>query len=373
MLRTVVGLLVVSVAAVAAGAELKDAAEALRGKNYPKAVELLDAYLPDHPKDPRAYAMRGRALLELGQFERALADVNKAIKLRPRENYRDLQNRGRAQFHLGKVDEALADLTKAIEGAPNDASHRFWRGVIYLNIGKNQQAFDDLHAAVGLDPNEKCYYMLRGETQMRFGLKFETSQRQVGEQTFVVYTVTVADRDCIQSGIADFERAMALDANFAEPYLARARARRALGDYKQAVADEQAYCRLRPDDAHVLNTTAWQLAVIDDDAVRDGKAALELALKACELTKHEAVRQLDTLAAAQAELGRYRKAVETQEKALALVRQHPEQGFAPQQFEERLKLYRERKPYRTAANELAGPYDGASLPPPEGPAPTAEM
>jgi len=61
----------------------------------------------------------------------------------------------------------------------------------------------------------------------------------------------------------------------------------------------------------------------------------------CELTDWNDADYLDTLAAAYAESGQFDKAVESQEKAIELA---PDDEKAD--FETRLKLYQEGKPYR---------------------------
>jgi tetratricopeptide (TPR) repeat protein len=51
----------------------------------------------------------------------------------------------------------------------------------------------------------------------------------------------------------------------------------------------------------MLNAVAWMILTTQDPTVRDGKLALEMATKACDLTKYKNVDYLDTLATANAE------------------------------------------------------------------------
>ena len=69
---------------------------------------------------------------------------------------------------------------------------------------------------------------------------------------------------------------------------------------------------------------------------------MELATHACELAEWKDANMLCTLAAANAEVGDFDKAVEWQEKANRLYTNadHRRKG------EERLNLYKEKKPYR---------------------------
>jgi hypothetical protein len=84
-------------------------------------------------------------------------------------------------------------------------------------------------------------------------------------------------------------------------------------------------------------------ATCPDGKYRDGKAAVEDAKRACELSGWKLAEQIDTLAAAYAEVGDFAKAVEYQEQALA------DKGFVKEHGKgarERLELYRDKKPYR---------------------------
>jgi TPR repeat protein len=88
---------------------------------------------------------------------------------------------------------------------------------------------------------------------------------------------------------------------------------------------------------------AWILATCPKDDLRDGKKALEYAMKACELNEWKIAFDLSTLAATHAECGDFKAAVKWQKKAIEL-------GFEDQEDAEKarkeLKLYEEGKPFR---------------------------
>ena len=89
--------------------------------------------------------------------------------------------------------------------------------------------------------------------------------------------------------------------------------------------------------------TVLRFATAPDPKLRDGKKALESATEAMELFKHRDGRTLEAMAAAHAELGNFDKAVEFQQRAIDDTDYVKEEGDAPRQ---RLKLYREKKPFR---------------------------
>ena len=77
--------------------------------------------------------------------------------------------------------------------------------------------------------------------------------------------------------------------------------------------------------------------------MKDGKKAVELAEKAVEL-KPDHPTYIDTLAAAYAEAGEFTDAIRMQQQAINLLKA---QGKAVADHEDRLKLYEQKKPFRS--------------------------
>ena len=99
-------------------------------------------------------------------------------------------------------------------------------------------------------------------------------------------------------------------------------------------------------DLAALKQAAWLHATSLNPAVRNGTSAVEFGQKAAALTRQKEATVLDILAAAYAETGQFEKAVSTEKQAVALSHREDEQ----KEFEARLKLYQEKKPYRAAGN-----------------------
>src|SRR5262249_27778449 len=125
-------------------------------------------------------------------------------------------------------------------------------------------------------------------------------------------------KDAYDAAIRDFERAIELEPDYANAHINRGDVYLQKQDYKKAIADYDQALRVHPNDQPVLNVLAWTLATCSDDRQRDGKRALELATKACELSDWKDVQFLDTLAAAAAETGDFERAVRYEKQAIEL-------------------------------------------------------
>ena len=114
-----------------------------------------------------------------------------------------------------------------------------------------------------------------------------------------------------------------------------------IGAHKEAIADYEVALQTAVDDSGVLNNYAWVLATSPDDSLRDGKKALELGRKACELTNYEKPHILSTLAAAYAEMGDFENALKWSRKACEM-----SDESIKKQLQEELESYQQQKPWR---------------------------
>jgi tetratricopeptide (TPR) repeat protein len=146
-----------------------------------------------------------------------------------------------------------------------------------------------------------------------------------------------------QRAIEDLNEAIQRKPDFALALRSRGMSYQKLNQYERAVADFDAAIRLDPRDTIALNELAWLLATSKQEQWRDGKRAVELARAACNITGWKIPGLFDTYAAALAEAGKFEDAVKWQEAALESSEFARAQGAGAS---ERLRLYREGKPYR---------------------------
>jgi hypothetical protein len=94
----------------------------------------------------------------------------------------------------------------------------------------------------------------------------------------------------------------------------------------------------------ILNNQAWIFATSPEATVRNGRLAVELAKRTCELTHYQKTIFVGTLAAAYAEAGQFDDAIAMAEKACALAEKSGELNLL-QRNQELLALYRQHRPY----------------------------
>ena len=143
-----------------------------------------------------------------------------------------------------------------------------------------------------------------------------------------------------------YEEALRRNANAEVVYTKMAWAFEMGSNFVQAAAAYRNVLAVNPNQPIALNNLAWRLATAKDPTQRNGAEAVQLAERACNLTKYKTPLYLGTLAAAYAETGRFQDAVQTAERAASLALESGDQPVA-QANQNLVKLYTEKKPYRT--------------------------
>lgn len=197
-----------------------------------------------------------------------------------------------------QYDRELQSLQQALRLAPHEEQPHEAMGTYYLKQKKYDEAIQEFQEAIGLGGDDHA--------QLGLGLAYELKgdpgkAQKIFEAVLGTNPQTERGRGLLasnQSALADL---------YAQQKL-----------YGEAISKYSEALRLDPDLAEAHNNLAWLYATCDDSKFRNSHAALEHAQRAVELTQWKDGNSIDTLAEAYYVNGNFQKAVEIQEKALAL-------------------------------------------------------
>jgi len=115
-----------------------------------------------------------------------------------------------------------------------------------------------------------------------------------------------------------------------------------------AISHYQRALELDTNSVPALNNLAGLLATASDPQLRNGKEAVRMAERACQLTQYKQASPVGTLAAAYAEAGRFDDAVATAQNARVLALAHGQEEFAAT-MNSLLELYKSGRAYHQEA------------------------
>ena len=112
-------------------------------RRYSEAIER-------NPKNARAFVARGGTRALVGDYDKAMADLDAAIALDPRDA-EAFNSRAFIHFRLGRFASAIAEYDRAIALNPRNAEALFGRGAARLRMN-DQDGNQDIAAARAVDP-----------------------------------------------------------------------------------------------------------------------------------------------------------------------------------------------------------------------------
>jgi len=186
---------------VVIGQTKKDLQEAIKNKEYSKALNITNDYLEENPDDAEAYATRGNiyylqhrcnqaisdidkassmgstsvtiagikalCLAENGKYEIALKSVNKRLKSRPDASLYNV--RAYIYNKKGEYAKALKDCDRsiALDGSkPNPYKNK---GLAYLGNSRYGEAIEQFSKAIKINPGYDLAYAGRGNAYLKMG------------------------------------------------------------------------------------------------------------------------------------------------------------------------------------------------------------
>ncbi len=261
------------------------------GKRQPVWKSDLSLWTDTVKKSPDSYVAHndlGIALGKEGNFKEAIEHFSRAQQIKT--DYAEAQNNmGNALYGIGKIEEAISYYTEALQSDPDFAKAHFNLGFIFAQQGRTIDAIPHYNEVIRVKPSYlKAHYYL--------GAALES-----------------------------------------------------LGDIEKSILHYQEALSLSPNGIPVLKKLAWIFATHENPKFRNGSKAVQLAEQANQLTGGNQPVNMDILAAAYAEAGRFNEAVQTAKKAIRLAEDNKQKELTGE-INHRLKMYESGRPFRNVTN-----------------------
>lgn len=198
--------------------------------DYNKAVSF-------DPNYEMAYNNRGIVYKEQGHLTEALSDFNKSIAIEPNSS-EPYANRGAVLIKLEKYDQALADFNKALEGNPYNAKGYNYRGVTYAKKGDSTKALADLTKSIEMDAYDPESYTNRGNIYNKKGMYADA--------------------------LADFNKAIEVNPLYSEAYSNRGALYANQGDFQKALEEYNKAIEINPKSADAYNNRGYVFAKLNN-------------------------------------------------------------------------------------------------------------
>jgi tetratricopeptide (TPR) repeat protein len=255
--------------------------------DFQKAIEHFTRAIALRPDYVEAYVNRCVAYDRSGQYDLALPDAERAVTLKP-GNAQAYNNRGTAYARMGRFTEAIRDYDKALALKPDYAGAWRNRGVAFMNsnTGRLAEALRDFDTAIALDPDSAEAYNHRGaayakcdrmpEAMRDFARAIELSPDHV--PTYNNRAAVYANSNRLHEAIRDFDKVATLKPSDPEAFYNRGLACWLAGRMEDGLRDMDKAIALKPDHALALYKRAQVHVAAGrvDDALRDYDKAIAL-------------------------------------------------------------------------------------------------
>ncbi len=176
-----------------------------------------------------------------------------------------------------------------LDVTPNNGSAEFTLGLGFSHAGDTNRAITCFRAAKMMSPSD-----LQVRLSLADGLRDQGHLAEAG---------------------AEYAALLELEPTYITARVCLAAVLAAQGQESESVAQLNEALRLSPDLVEALNNLAWELATSPHAELRDGPRAVALAQHACELTQFTNTTLIGTLAAAQAQAGKFDDAIASAQRA----------------------------------------------------------
>lgn len=292
--------------------------EAFSRKLLPATISGVEMMLRAEPENRALHDEAALLHVHAGSLENAAVHFAEAVRIAP-ESPAAHYNLGSMLLRVGKPDEAEPHLQKALQLRPDYAAAHHNLGIIFQQRHEFDRAAEHYREAMRLEPgNADAHYHLG---------------------------VVLQSQEKVDEAIAEYHEALRLQPSYPAAHYLLGAALRSQGHLREAAQQYRQALQARPEWTLPMIELAWVLATSSDPEIRRPGEAFVLAQRAARITSPAPASVLDVLAAAFAALGEFDRAIATAESALASAIAGAGDADAVKRIQERLNLYRQRRPY----------------------------
>ena len=130
------------------------------------SISLWNNVLKNYPKIPIAYNNLGETYLRKGDYEKAIADYHRALRINPNDS-NAYHNRGTAYLNKGDFERAISDFNKTLEINPGNAKTYFNKALACEKIGRLQEALESYKGFIENVPPQYVTYINYAKKRIR--------------------------------------------------------------------------------------------------------------------------------------------------------------------------------------------------------------
>jgi tetratricopeptide (TPR) repeat protein len=259
--------------------------------NVDQASSEFATALQQNPYFQQAHLFYGLLLVREKKNVEAAAQYEDVLSINPQSAsaHNDL---ARLLQSEGKLDESLLHYIAALKCDPSLAEAHNNLGVLYLQKGQLAESAKELRAALRLNPDN---------VETKFNLAIVLNEEEQWSEALAIFEKLAPGKT--DNPELHYQYGLALEHS---------------GETREAMSQFANALLLAPDLGEALNELAWIVSTDSREELRNGGQAVALAEKACALTARQRPDFLLTLAAADAEAGRFQVAVATAKEGLDL-------------------------------------------------------
>jgi tetratricopeptide (TPR) repeat protein len=320
--------------------------------NLAGAIDFYRQALNDRPNYAEAHFYLARGLEQQGKADQAESEYDMALRIKPwfeqahlylglllagEKKYTQAAaqyeavlktNPGSAAAHNdlgrllqseGRLDESLQHYLAAVQWDSSLAKAHNNLGVLYLQRGQVAEGLVQLRVALRLHP---------GNAETEYNLALALTQQQQWKEASQLWGRIAPARP--KDANAQYQCGLAL--------AHEGKTREALSQFASAIL-------LKPDFAEALNELSWIISTDPRPEFRNGGEAIDMAERACQLTRRQQPAMLLTLAASYAEMGRFSDAMAAAKEGQDLAKAKGNKQLEAQAAR-MMEAFEKRQPFR---------------------------